>query len=127
MSACDPLQPLNLKRVFYLMQDFDAQFEEQKARSRKAFIRRRRYVGFFVFAILTVFVAMSLLAGVYYYRQAPIGQAILITASLVGVGVVEWFALTRNRKRDRPIPDPLLHGISGILVIVLISAILALT
>ena len=107
--------------------DFDTQFEEQKARSREAFLRRRRYVGFFVFAVLAVFVAISLMAGVYYYRQAPVGQAILITASLIGVGVVEWFALTANRKRDRPIPDPLLHGISGILVVVLISVIFALT
>ena len=110
-----------------MTQDFDTQFEVQKARSREAFLRRRRYVGFFVFAVLAVFVAISLTAGAYYYRQAPVGQAILVTASLIAVGVVEWFALTRNRKRDRPLPDPLLHGISGILVLVMISAIFALT
>jgi len=107
--------------------DFDTQFEEQKARSHQAFLRRRRYVGYFVFAVLAVFVVISLMAGFYYYRQAPVGQAILITASLIGVGVVEWFALSRNRKRDHPIPEPLLHGISGILVLVLISTIIAIT
>lgn len=110
-----------------MTQDFDSQFEKQKARSREGFLRKRRYVGVFVFAVMAVFMTVSVVAGVYYYRQAPIGQAILVTATLIGVGVVEWFALTRNRQRDRPIPEPLLHGVSGILIIVLISVVFALT
>jgi FtsH-binding integral membrane protein len=127
MTPTVPKRTFDFTRIFLVTHDFETQFEKQKARSQETYYRRRRYVGFFVFAVLAVFVTISLMAGVYYYRQAPVGQAILITASLIGVGVVEWFALTRNRKRDRPIPDPLLHGISGILVLVLISAIFALT
>lgn len=110
-----------------MTQNFDTQIEERKAKTQEAFLRKRRYVGIFVFLVLAVFMAISVIAGVFYYRQAPFGQAVLITASLIGIGVIEWFVFTINRKRESPISEPLLHAISGILVVTLISAIFVLT
>ena len=127
MAATDPLQTFEFRWTTLLTNEFDTQFAEHKARSCEAFLRRRRYVGLFVFLVLAVFGVISVMAGVFYYRQAPVGQAVLVTVSLIVIGAVEWFALTRNRKRDRPIPEPLLHGLSVILMLVLLSVIFALT
>lgn len=109
------------------MQNFDTQIKERKVKTQEAFLRKRRYVRIFVFVVLAVFMVISVMAGVFYYRQAPFGQAVLISAFLIGIGVIEWFVFTLNRKRESPISEPLLHAISGILVIALISAIFSLT
>jgi hypothetical protein len=123
----EPKQAFDFKRVSLLTQDFDIQIEERRAKTHEAFLRKRQYVKIFVSAVLAVFAAIGVIAGIFYYRQASVGQAVLITASLIGIGVVEWFVFTLIRKRENQIPEPLLHALSGILVVVLIGVIVALT